>query len=704
MTQQMQHDIIELPEQAPASTPADKSGVGEVFLVVLLWLLVAVATGLYLGELHRVDMDAMNGYGLISVLPAATLAGLGLLVVSFFGALSLPRQRFSILATHLVLMVFMVHGITALLESEPRFPITWVHLGFMEFIDRTGTTAPGLDTRWSWPGFFALATLWAGSGDPASFSPVLLLVPVFNNLLYLAALGLLMSSLRISWQAKWLAALLFCLLNWVGQDYFSPQGWTLLLYLLFLGFLMAWFRPPVATAPDSRLRPRWMRRIWQWFWRGTVPGELPPGAAGAAEKTVVFAVLVGVFITTTISHQLTPFAMIIGVAGLVIARRCELKGLPALLVVLLLAWISYMTQAYWGANLGEVMGGVGDVSGTVTSSVADRAALGDPGHQFVVQVRMVTTVLVFLVAAWGLLRRRRRGFEDRVLLVLTAGPVGLAFMQSYGGEIALRVYLFALAPLSVLVALAFFPSSQARPSFLAQCAACLCALVVLGAFLVSRYGNEAFERMPSGSVSAVQALYENSQGNVTVVYVTAVPDLGSTPFMPLGYRDAERVRWRNTMAPADPAEVSGVVEKLREQGPGSYLVTTRSQEDMVVFGQGYPAGWGEQFRHALASVPDMHVVYQNSDATVYSLAWPAGAEPNRFAPLETGVQIWRTPWTPLGVALLVMLVALLVTQEVRRLFLSPAQRYRLRPMTLAVVPLLGGFVLVVIERFVLLTS
>jgi hypothetical protein len=702
MTQQMEHEIIgpaprlEIPQNA-GSVWADAFG------VIAVSLTAAAALALFLGSLHRVDMDAMNGLGLLSVLPGTTLAGLGLLVVSFFIALALPRQHVPLLAAHLLVLALMAHGITALLESEPRFPITWVHLGFVEFIDRTGTTAPGLDTRWSWPGFFALAAFWAGSGDPSTFSPVLVLVPVVNNLLYLAALGLLMSALRMSWQAKWLAALMFCLLNWVGQDYFSPQGWTLLLYLLFLGFLMVWFRPDL-TQRELHRRPRGLQKLWQRFWRGTTPGELAPGAAGAAEKTVVFVVVVGVFVTATISHQLTPFAMIIGVAGLVIARRCTLSGLPILLGVLLLAWVSYMTQAYWGANLGEVMGGVGDVSGTVTSSVADRAALGDTGHQFVVQVRMATTVLVFAAAAWGLIRRRRGGFQDRVLLVLAAGPVGLAFMQSYGGEIALRVYLFALAPLSVLVALAFYPSPQSRPSILSQCAACVCALVVLGAFLVARYGNEAFERMPSGSVSAVEAIYDNSRGNVTVVYVTAVPDLGSTPFMPLGYRDAERVRWRNTMAPADPADVSGVLDKLREQGPGSYLLTTRSQEDMVVFGQGYPAGWGARFRDALAGSPELTVVYQNPDATVYALDWPPDAEPNRFAPMETGVQIWRTPWTPLGIAFLVMLVALLGIQEIRRIFLAPSRYSTLRPMTLAAVPVLIGFLLVVIERFVLLTT
>ena len=60
----------------------------------------------------------------------------------------------------------------------------------------------------------------------------------------------------MSWQARWLAAWLFCLLNWIGQDYFSPQGWTYLLYLLFVGFLVTWFRPTERTSGRGSEPPR----------------------------------------------------------------------------------------------------------------------------------------------------------------------------------------------------------------------------------------------------------------------------------------------------------------------------------------------------------------------------------------------------------------------------------------------------------------
>ncbi|TQC51230.1 hypothetical protein EEB14_00715 [Rhodococcus sp. WS4] len=672
--------------------------------VALLCVLTVAAVALYLVRLRSVDLDALTGLGLISVLPVSTMLGLGLLTVGYIGTLSLRRPCVWLLCTQLVLLALMLHGITMLLESEPRFAISWVHAGFVEFIDRTGTTASGLDARWSWPGFFGLAAFWVGSGELGTLYPVLIVAPVVHNLLYLVALGLLLSTLRMSWQAKWLAALFFCLLSWVGQDYFAPQGWTLLLYLLFVGFLVRWFRTPHRTSGSLPrvLRPgNW---LWRRFWGDASRGELPPPKAAPAERVVVLAVVVGLFATAAISHQLTPFAMIVSAAGLVVARRCTLTGLPVLLVVILLAWISYMTQEYWGGNLNEVMSGVGDVGGTVSSNIADRASLGSAEHQWVVRARVLTTMLVFLIAGVGLLRRRRQGIEDRVLLVLLVAPVSLALMQSYGGEIALRIYLFALAPASVLVAMALFPRPASRPSLLARCVAGVCALVMLFSFFVTRYGNEAFERIPEGAVRAVGTVYEHTSDSVKFVYVTAVPELNSTPFMPLGYRDVERVHWMNTMAPIDPADVTGVLQTLRDQGPGTYLITTRSQEAYVMFGQGYPLDWGERFRQAIADTPGVRVVAENPDASIYTLDWPPGAVAKSFVPPPTGLQVWRTPWTLVGVAFLVMLLGILGVREAWQIRLAPGQAWRLRPLTFAAVPLLIGFVLVVLERFVLLTS
>jgi hypothetical protein len=704
------------PAEAPAQprAPSPRAGrpepgsrrFGRGILVAALALLTADAVGLYLLSLQEVELDGMNGFGLISVLPWPTMLALGLLTVAFIGALSLQRPVTWLLVVQLIVLVGCLHGITALLESQPRFPITWLHAGFVEYIDRTGTTATNLDARFSWPGFFALVAFWAGSGDRSALHWVLTLAPVVSNLLYLAALGLLMSRLRVSWQARWLAAWLFCSLNWVGQDYFSPQGWTFLLYLLVMAILITWFRPTadamLAGPPRRRLTllaQRWRQRLWP----GAVPGELEPSPAGAAEKVVLLAVVIGLFTVAVVSHQLTPFLMLTSCAGLVLARRCTLSGLPVILGVIMLGALSYLTRAYWSGHLADLLSSIGDLDGTVSSSVAQRAAGGDRNHQLVVYTRMGAAVVLFLLAGWGLLRRRVRGIEDRTLLVLLVMPFSVVLLQSYGGEIALRVYLFSLAPAAVLAALAFFPESAARPSLLRGIAAGTCALLLPGVFLVTRYGNEQYEQIRDGAVAAVEAVYDRTEGRGLLVFVSGTVDASATPFMPLGYREIERVGWLSTQAPRDPTDVTDVVGVVRDRGPGTYLITTDSQEAHLVLGDGYPPGWGDRFRRALAETPGVRVVVENPDAAVYTVSEPAGGTAAPPASRAIGVRVGSTPWTPLGVAFMPALLVLYGWREVRRLRLPPQDRERLRPLTLAALPLLVGFVLVVLERFVLLS-
>ena len=679
---------------------APRPGRGHLVAAAIVCLLTVGAVALCTAQLNSVDLAVMNGLGLISVLPVSMLCGLVLLNVGFIGALSLRRRHPWLLGIQLVLLVLMLHGITAVLESQPRFPITWIHAGFVEFIDRTGTTVPGLDARWSWPGFFALAASLAGSGDREALTPILTLTPTVTNLLYLVAFGLLLSALKMSWQAKWLAAWLFCMLNWIGQDYFSPQGWTLLLYLLFVGLLVIWFRAP-ADAPKATPHRRVARadRLWRRVWGDATPGEEPPAGIRPAERIVLLAVIVGLFAAATVSHQLTPFAMVMSAAGLVLVRRCTLTGLPVLLGVILVAWISYLTYPYWSGHLSVIVGSVGDVNGTVSANVVTRTSHSSEEHQLVLYARIATTVLVFAMAALGLLRRRRRRIEDRVLLVLIVVPVLLVLLQSYGGEIAMRVYLFSLAPACVLAALAFFPHPSARPSTLARTAAGVCTFVLLFAFFLTRYGNEQFEQITDGAVSTVESIYEQIPAGGRFLFVSGPPTRGDTPFMPLGYRDVEKVGHTNTEAPGDPSDVSGVLGALREEGPGTYLISTKTQENYLTFGEGFAVDWGQRFRRALAAAPGIQIVADNPDVAVYTYDRGPSNALESYTPPATGIEVGKTLWTPIGLVFLILLVGILGMREALRAHLGRNARTRLRPLTIAAVPLLIGFAVVVLERF-----
>ncbi|MFE1774675.1 lipopolysaccharide biosynthesis protein [Streptomyces sp. NPDC059008] len=657
------------------------------------WALLAAAAALFwlpLRGMGDADLDGMTGLGLISVLPAATLAGVVLLVAAYAWALWLPTPRRTLLTAVLVLTVVSLHALPAVLETEPRFPTAWQHLGFLDHLARTGTAVPDLDARWSWPGFFAGVQFVAQACGVTDFTEVLRWWPPTVQLLYLAPLFLLLKAVRASRRAKWCAAWLFALCGWVGQDYFSPQGFTYLLYLAFVAILLVWFRTRPATVAAGS---------------GRRPGEAAPHPAGRAQLAVLLTTLIVLFVASVAAHQLTPFVMLGVLTVLVLGRRCTLRGLPLLLGVLVAAWVGFCAEPYWSGHFDELFGGLGGIGGNVSSSVTDRIGGGDPTHKLVLYARVALAGGVLALACLGALRRRAAGFTERSLLTLAFVPF-LAFgMQSYGGEMALRVFLFALPGACVLAALALFPRGTDARRGLGPLAALLTGLLLAGGFLVARWGNEPFERIRPGEVAAMDHVYAHDRPTVRLLWLSHDPVDSVTPAMPWGARDMERVQYEPTPAPRDPTRVGPLVTALRDAGPQSYLIVNHGQSEALRLDSGYPADWERRLRAALDRRDDLRRVLSNEHAAVYEPARPPAGEAAPPRPGPAGPKVTWTPWTVFGALALVALVAVLAAREVLRVAASPSARRRhwVQGMFWFAMPLLLVFLVSLVQRFMTLS-
>ena len=678
------------------------------------WPIVAVAAIASVGfvafllPLGGVDLSRMNGLGLISVLPVVSLIGITAMVLAFSAGLCLPRAHPAVLGATLAGIVICLDAVTVFTEPEPRFPTSYQIAGFVEYISRTGHTAPGLDAYFSWPAFFGAVAFLQRVTGIYDLIPVMRWWPVVIDAACLVPLYLVMRNLRASWRAKWLAAFLFTVGNWVGQDYFSPQSFNYLLYLAFIAILLTYFgwRPRVAAAELHAKAEAGHHPFLSW-WRSSfsllVPGEIESRPSSRAQRAILLAILLGIFVVSTTSHQLTPFNMIAACLGLVVVRRCTITGLPVLLAVIVTGWVSFAAVAFWSGHLSALFGDLGNLSGNLNTSVAGRMT-GTPQHLVAIEARTAFAVVFLLMAGAGLLRRRRRVINDRVLIVLMCMPF-LAFgTQSYGGEIALRVYLFALPAAAVLSAYLFFPatrdqdSGRPRRAFLPVA---VCAVTLMIAFLVARYGNEAFEQAPPGEVAAFNYLYAHDQDGLRLLWLSPDPAIDNTPEMPWEYRDIEKIDFVPELAPHDPGSVAGLVATLRAAGPGSYLITTSTQETYLNQEASYPVGWGAEFRARMAATPGVHTVFTNADAVIYTLDWPRGT-PVLPAMLPTASPAsTSTLWTPVGLVVLGLLLLVLTAREFIRECLDAPRL--LTVLTLVSLPLLLAFAGAVIMRFIVIS-
>ncbi|MFF3494280.1 lipopolysaccharide biosynthesis protein [Streptomyces sp. NPDC002795] len=662
--------------------------------VVVLALLLVAAVGLYWGPvlgMGEADLDRMGGLGLISVLSPVTLLGAALLIGVFASLLWLERPHKRLLLLTLLATVVSLHALPAVIEAEPRFATAWQHLGFMDYIDRTGSAVPDLDARWSWPGFFAAAAFLAKACGVSDLTEVIRWWPTAIQLLYLAPMFLLLRSVRASWRAKWSGVWIFVLSGWVGQDYFSPQGFTYLLYLVFVAILLVYFRAP------------------RMLWANRRPGETEVTPTDRRQRAVLLVVLIALFAATVPAHQLTPFVMLGVLAVLVLVGRSELRGLPLLFGVIVVVWLGFLAEPYWSGHFNELFGGLGGVGGNVTSSVSGRIQDGSSSHKLVLYTRVLLAGSVLAFACWGWWRRREWKYRERSLLVLAFVPFLGFGMQSYGGEMALRVFMFALPGVALLAGLALFPRTGVTAKerdkdriSLAPLAALMAGLVLMGGFLVARWGNEPFERIRPGEVAAMDYVYAHDDPTVRLLWMSNDTVDNVTPSLPWGARDMEKVNYVPTLAPADPVLVGGLVKALKDAGPNSYLMLNKSQIVYLQMDVGYSKAWPTRLVENLDRREELKKVYVNADVTMYQLRKEPTGKTAKAEPGPIGPQITWTPWSLVGALAALALIVLLTAREVVRVAIRPSVRQLrwLQSTFWFSLPLLAVVLASLIQRFI----
>ncbi|MEU7001203.1 hypothetical protein [Nonomuraea sp. NPDC046570] len=724
------------PQPKPQPTPQAKArGLGAKVSALLAnapsWLpVVLVLEGLVMyvlalrvspGPLRGVNPADIDGLGLISAMPLSAFAAIALMIIAFFVTVTQSTDRKFLLLFQIAAITFALHGAGAIVADEPRFPTAYVHAGFVDFIARTGETAASIDARMAWPGFFALFAFVTKAAGITDLTPILMWTPLLSNLLYLLPFVMILRQVVATTRARWFAALLFVLVQWIGQDYFSPQGFTFAIYLAFVAILLRWFgRVEPRTKPVAA---KGLRKLLGKL-DAMLPGELAITGTFRADKLLMLLLMVALFVAATASHQITPFMMLGVLTAFLLFRRTSLTwGLPFFFGLMVLAWISYQTVGFWANNLDTLFGGLGRILENLQRNTGDRIAGSDPEHAMVLQARLGILAAILVFAAAGLFRRVRRGVFDRAALILLTVPVLALGLQSYGGEIGLRIYMFALPGACLLAAYAFFPnlpadSADARdetvpmrkrnvrfnPQLTRRVSIALAAIfsiVFAMAFLVARYGNEKFERVTSGEVAAMRYVYDHDKPSARVIYL--VPKIGPevTPTLPWGERDLELVNFSlQGLVHKDPTIIANVVGKLKSSPRNTYLAVSTAQVSYLQLNEGYPDDWGQRFRAALDASKDIKRVYSNEDAALYTwkkfVKGTETPEPQPYA----GVGDPTSPWTPLGVAALgVTWLALFAYEVIRLQGRDRAPRAR-RHILMVAIPAFVVSILVIAERFI----
>ncbi len=566
-------------------------------------------------SLMYVDVGRMNDLGLVSVLPPTIILALIILTISFCLTLRQPQERVSIILLHLFLLIFMLYGITTLVEEVPRFVDVYKHAGFVEYIIRKGAFDPNIYIYPGWPEFFILSafvTQIAGYHSALSFVGW---SQVFFNLIYLGPLYMIFTSATTDKRLVWLGLWFFFLTKWVDQDHFSPQAFDFFLYLVILAILLKWFKVPPKIQPHGD-NPHWqlldrfplpVQKFFEWL---TAPDMLHTSTQ-PRQRVALLIILIIIFSLLVSSHPLTPFFTVASVSILVIFRRCTPFWLPIVMSLMIVAWIIFVARPFLPNSFNLVIGNVGRVD--ISSNLTDRLAQGDPEHKLIAALRTIMTAFVWGLAFLGGVRRLLNGYRDLTYILLAIAPFPLFVAQSYTGEMLIRINLFSLPFMAFFAASLFYTRPTFATSRWMTAAVLAISTVLLGGFLFTRYGTERLEYKTSNEINAVSYLYTIAPPN----------SLFLEPWDGIAweFQDIEKYSSYSVTSFAPDAvqtnNVKAIVDFIEHaKYPRTYLIFTRSQKAMAD-SEGMPPAMLDQFQKAILASGKFKMVYSNADAQVF---------------------------------------------------------------------------------------
>lgn len=587
--------------------------------------------------------------GLVTDLPALWWIGLVLVSTSLVIQLLEQEPRTATIAVSIVAFAVVLHGTLPAAERIPRFGAAYYIAGFTDYVGRTGTTLPHLDARMSWFGLFAGAGLTSRAMQVA---PLWFLrwAPLVFELCYVLPVKALANVGLRTGRARWAAVALFLAGNWIDQDYFSPQAVGLMIYLTILVIAVRslstvgeqpWPIPAVLRSSPYRAAGSMVVRALRLPY-GAVPGESPPEKTSPRTRAALTLAVLALGTVLVITHQASPVALCVVLFVLALSGRTLLKTAWIYFGFVVFSWLSFAGIQYWKGHLSKIFGSLGNVSSTVSVSVSGRAVSTSLGRSLVEGGRIGAAIIIWLGALAGLIFLWRRGRSLWTICVLAGAPVLIVGAVSYGGEIALRILLFSLAPLAVLAA-GLLDEPRLRRGSVGAFAVTFLILIAL--FPLNRFGNESFEAFSPSDFASAEWVHSHVPVGSRILIFNRVE--------PLGYADVGDYHF--TQLGAYVLDTAQQLESVLPRS-ASYVYLTRSQYEEGTVYLGLPKNWMQQFEANLSGFDFTQLVFSNSTARVYYLAahprsLPAFTPTTPKSRIEQRVpqprpQTTRTPQTP----------------------------------------------------------
>lgn len=566
---------------------------------LLAAILLVMGLGNWLFSLPFIDPDALGSLGLIGILPPGMVLAYGCIILGFCVSLSPMLVRTPWPGVMLVALILLLHLTPAWSYETLRYSWAWKHIGIIDYILRTGQLQPDsrfLSAYHNWPGFF-VGFAWVAHVldlDPLEIANLARFYPVLLNLALLVVVQSLMGRFTSDVRVKWLATALFLVGNWIGQDYFSPQGTVFLFYLIILSLL----------AGPLILRP------------ADIGAHAEPASAPMARRHLIVPVVLALIIAIVISHQITPLFLLFSVGLLALLRRVS-WGYVGFILMAELLWLFYFADDFVAPEFADLLAEFGRISDDTLGRIADLSVLSEGQRLVSISTRVLSGMLAG-AAVIGVIRRLRAGHVDLAALLLMLAPAPVLLVNSYGGEVAFRLYLFALPFMAFFAAAALIPNGTTTLGVRRLALVGLALGVAVPLFILANNGKDAQYRFSPNQVAAADWLYSNSTPGQLLIegarnYPSQFRNYENFIYLPLS---EELPELAEELMRAPEALLA---RWLNENPLGGYIVLTKSHNAAFDDNGLLPFGAFDVIESRLLASEKFRIAFINEDALILKL-------------------------------------------------------------------------------------
>ena len=574
---------------------------------------VTVAAGLVLWivSLARLQPNQVGVYGFTSSLGVPFIAGVLLLLLGFAVEL-VGRARPWVMTGVLVAVPVIMQATVPLLDGTIEYAWTYKHIGVVDLLRDNGHLLASNDIYQQWPGFFAVVAMLSHvSGlDALSFAAwSQLFFTLVNSLLTVALLRQFTRDRRL----LALGVLLMQITMWVDIAYFSPQAFVYPLMLGFWVIVLRWLiATPILAEPTGRIT-----RFRAWILRGM------PAVPDVSSRTRMWAALgaTAVFAAITVSHQLSPFMMLVPVVVLALLGVLRPRLLAVALVVVVVAFV--------GPRLASVDSQYSIFSLDILANAEGNANnWGTPEQAFSAEVSRVLAIGVWLAGLAAVFLARKRLGRVAVPALLGFLPMTTLVAGNYGGEAIYRVFAFSIPFVALLVGSVWAGLiSRVRrrwgiPTMLAS-GALLAAIMLAG--LQGLQGQVYVNQMSATDIDASEYFYAHARPDSGLVLVA--PNFPTKLTANYGSFDRGHVdvdislvgdpEFTGSLSASRLPDIESYIEALHYRT--NYLVVSEAMARYTDYFGTEPPGTMAALDSAMRGSPDWQVFYQAPGVTIFQL-------------------------------------------------------------------------------------